>query len=314
MVDHNVRHDITVNPRSVIVISLISLGYLVISYFLVGFKSDQLIFIGLANALFYASNVSRKFLIAYLTFAGYWIIFDYMKAFPNYNYATVHIAGLYNTEKHLFGLHYHGQLITLNEYFKLNSNTLVDVMSGLFYLCWIPVPFGFGVYLFFTNRRECLLFTLTFVLLNFVGFIGYYTYPAAPPWYVQDYGFVFHPHMHEGIAGLARFDAYFHANIFGGLYTKGSNVFAAMPSLHSAYPILVFYFAWKNKMRIATPIFGVVMVGIWFAAVYTSHHYVLDVLAGILCAIAGIALFNLLLARWAWFRRFVDKYESFIRK
>jgi len=314
MVDHNVRHDITVNPRSVIVISLISLGYMVVSYFVVGYRSDQLVFIFLANALFYASNISRKFLIAYLTFAGYWILFDYMKAFPNYNYATVHLADLYNTEKHLFGIHYHGQLMTLNEYFKLTSSTFVDVTTGLFYLCWIPVPFGFGVYLFFTNRRECLLFTLTFVLINLIGFVGYYMYPAAPPWYIQQYGFVLHPSTHEGIAGLARFDNYFHAHIFGGLYTKGSNVFAAMPSLHSAYPILVFYFAWKNRMRVATVIFGIVTVGIWFAAVYTSHHYVLDVLAGILCSVAGITLFNFLLARWKWFGRFIDKWETLVKK
>lgn len=314
MVDHNVRHDITVNPRSVTVITLISLGYLVLSYFVVGFRSDELVFVGLANGLFYASNITRKFLIAYLTFAGYWILFDYMKAFPNYNYATVHMADLYNTEKSLFGVHSNGVLMTLNEYFKLHSSTFIDVMTGLFYLCWIPVPFGFGVYLFFTNRRECLLFTLTFVLINLVGFVGYYTYPAAPPWYIQQYGFVFHPHTHEGIAGLARFDNYFHADIFGGIYTKGSNVFAAMPSLHSAYPILVFYFAFRNRMRVATVIFGIVMVGIWFAAVYTSHHYVLDVIAGISCSVIGIALFNLLLARWKWFGRFIDGWESLIRK
>jgi len=311
---NNVRHDITVNPRSVIVISLISLSYLVLSYFLVGFKPDQLVFIFLANALFYASNISRKFLIAYLTFAGYWIIFDYMKAFPNYNYSPVHMADLYNAEKHWFGIHYHGKLLTLNEYFNINCSTFVDVLTGFFYLCWIPVPFGFGVYLFFTNRRECLQFTLTFVLLNLIGFIGYYTYPAAPPWYIQEYGFVFHPNTHEGIAGLSRFDDYFHVHIFRGLYTKGSNVFAAMPSLHSAYPILVFYFAWKNKMRIATVIFGIVMVGIWFAAIYTSHHYVIDVIAGIICAVAGIVLFNLLQSRWGWFARFIAQYESLIKK
>jgi inositol phosphorylceramide synthase catalytic subunit len=311
---NNVRHDITVNPRSVIVISVLSIAYLLLSWVLVGFKSDQVYLMLLCNLLFYSSNISRKFFIAYLTFLVYWIIFDYMKAFPNYNYATVHMADLYNAEKHIFGIHYRGQLMTLNEYFKLNSSTLVDVLTGRFYLCWIPVPFGFGLYLFFTNRRECLLFTLTFVLINLIGFVGYYTYPAAPPWYIQEYGFVFHRNTHEGIAGLARFDEYFHVNVFRGLYTKGSNVFAAMPSLHSAYPILVFYFAWKNKMRIGTVIYGIVMVGIWFAAVYTSHHYVIDVIAGIICAVAGIALFSLLQSKWGRFGRFINKYESLIKK
>lgn len=311
---NNVSHGITVNPRSVIVISLVSVGYLVVSYFLVGFKPDQIVFLFMANALFYASNVSRKFLIAYLTFAVYWIIFDYMKAFPNYNYATVHIADLYNYEKHLFGINYKGTVLTPNEYLKLNSTTFLDVLTGLFYLCWIPVPFGFGVYLFFVNRRQCLHFTISFVLINILGFIIYYAYPAAPPWYIQEHGFAFYPNTHEGIAGLARFDNYFHVNIFKGIYTKGSNVFAAMPSLHSAYPIVVFYYAVKNKLGWANIFFGGVMVGIWFAAVYTSHHYILDVIAGILCAMAGIGLFNLLKTKWGWFARFLNSYEALIAK
>jgi len=34
------------------------------------------------------------------------------------------------------------------------------------------------------------------------------------------------------------------------------------------------------------------MLGIWFTALYTSHHYLLDVLAGISCAAIGITVFN----------------------
>lgn len=311
---NDVSHGITVNTRSVIVISLLSAAYLLLSAFLVGFKSDQVILMLLCNGLFYASNISRKFLIAYTTFLVYWIIFDYMKAFPNYLYNTVHIADLYNFEKHLFGINVNGVRLTPNEYLKLNSTTFLDIMSGVFYLCWIPVPFGFGIYLFFTNRRECLLFTITFVLINLIGFVGYYTYPAAPPWYIQEYGFILHTNTHEEIAGLVRFDNYFHVNIFKGLYTKGSNVFAAMPSLHSAYPIVVFYYAMKNRMIWASIIFGIVTAGIWFGAVYTSHHYVLDVIAGILCSVIGIALFNLLLAKWGWFSRFIDRWNNLIKK
>ncbi len=311
---NNVSHGITVNPRSVIVISLLSIAYWVLSYFVVGFKGDQVVFVLAANVLFYMTDGTRKFLMAYLTFVVYWIIFDYMKAVPNYNFNAVHIADLYNAEKHLFGIHTDGTILTPNEYLKLHSTTFLDVMSGLFYLCWIPVPFGFGIYLFVVNRQQCLYFLISFVLINILGFIIYYTYPAAPPWYMQDYGNVLHTNMHEGIAGLGRFDNYFNTPIFKSIYTKGSNVFAAMPSLHSAYPIVVFYYAVKNRMIVASVIFGIVTAGIWFGAVYTSHHYILDVLAGILCASAGIVLFNVLKSNWGWFKRFLDRYESLIRK
>ena len=82
-----------------------------------------------------------------------------------------------------------------------------------------------------------------------------------------------------------------------------------MPSLHSAYPLIVFYYGLKNKLGVANIFFGIVMVGIWFAAVYTSHHYVLDVLAGITCAITGIFLFNKYLLTNKKFAGFLEKYR-----
>ncbi|MNL81412.1 PAP2 superfamily protein [compost metagenome] len=56
-----------------------------------------------------------------------------------------------------------------------------------------------------------------------------------------------------------------------------------------------------------------IMVGIWFSAVYTSHHYVLDVLAGILCAITGIALFTWLSEKQSFVKRAIEKYTLNIK-
>jgi membrane-associated phospholipid phosphatase len=55
-------------------------------------------------------------------------------------------------------------------------------------------------------------------------------------------------------------------------------------------------------------LFALIMCGIWFAAVYSSHHYVLDVLAGITCGLTGITLFNYLYGRVGWFRGLVKKW------
>jgi membrane-associated phospholipid phosphatase len=85
-----------------------------------------------------------------------------------------------------------------------------------------------------------------------------------------------------------------------------------MPSLHSAYPLLVLYHAWRNNMGFTKIIFAIITAGIWFAAVYTSHHYILDVLAGITVAIAGILLFQMLLAKSKRFAEFVEGYAGVI--
>ena len=188
----------------------------------------------------------------------------------------------------------------------------IDVAAGIFYLCWIPVPLAFAGYLFFKNRKQFLYFSLTFVLINFIGFVVYYLYPAAPPWYVEYHGFAFQAKTPGNTAGLAKFDAFFNAGIFKSIYSKGSNVFAAMPSLHSSYPVVVLYYGLKNRLGVINIFFVVVMLGIWFTAVYASHHYIVDVLAGILSAFAGITIFNAL-ARTAFFDRFIKRYEKFIR-
>jgi len=309
--------------RSVIIVLAISIAYILISRWLVGFQSDQLWLIAIFNVCFFLPDITRlvgintlitrKFIIGFSIFIVYWIIFDYMKAFPNYNYNTVHIAGLYNFEKKLFGINFHGKLLTPNEYWRVNGNTFLDVAAGIFYLCWIPVPLAFAGFLFFKNKKQFLYFSLTFVLINFIGFVIYYLYPAAPPWYVEYNGFTFHAATRGNTAGLVKFDNYFHAGIFKSIYAKGSNVFAAMPSLHSAYPVVVLYYGLKNRLGLINVFFVIVILGIWFTAVYASHHYILDVLAGIICAITGIIIFNLLIKRVKTFRDFVEKYEKAIQ-
>ena len=85
-----------------------------------------------------------------------------------------------------------------------------------------------------------------------------------------------------------------------------------MPSLHSSYPLIVVYFGLRKKLGWANIIFAIVTVGIWFAAVYTSHHYVLDVLAGITCAIAGIFIFQKIVLRSNRFNKFLNYYKAVI--
>jgi len=290
---------------------VISAIYLVVSFFLIGYKTDQLVVILVFNALFYASVTSRKFIIGFSIFIIYWIIYDYMKAFPNYRYNTVHIESLYHAEKYVFGFLYNGLKVTPNEFFRLNTNAFLNIISGVFYLCWIPVPLAFAGYLFFASKSLFFRFSLTFLLVNLIGFIVYYLYPAAPPWYVQQHGFNFIADTHGNAAGLLAFDDYFHVNIFKSLYQKGSNVFAAMPSLHSSYPLIVAYYSRKTTLPAVIKFLLMLVVGgIWFAAVYSSHHYVIDVVGGILCAITGVLFFNYLL-RFAWMRIFLQKLIAF---
>jgi len=289
------------SKKDILTTGIISVAYLLLSYVLIGYKPEQLVLICIFNTLYFISPVTRKFILGFSVFIIYWIIFDYMKAFPNYKFGTVHIESLYQSEKNLFGIYNGGTIFTPNEYWLQHKNSFLDVLSGLFYLCWVPVPLLFAGYLFFRNKEQFFYFSWTFLLTNIIGFIVYYCYPAAPPWYVQQHGFSFHSFTAGSTAGLERFDDYFGITVFKSLYEKGSNVFAAMPSLHSSYPLLVLYYGIRNKPGWMNIVFAVIAAGIWFAAVYTSHHYILDVIAGILCAFLGIIVFAFLSH---WYKRY----------
>ncbi|MBQ9074027.1 MAG: inositol phosphorylceramide synthase, partial [Muribaculaceae bacterium] len=59
-------------------------------------------------------------------------------------------------------------------------------------------------------------------------------------------------------------------------------------------------------------LFAVIMIGIWFTAVYSCHHYIIDAILGTLCAIVGIVLFELVLMKIPAFSRFIDRYMAYI--
>jgi membrane-associated phospholipid phosphatase len=85
--------------------------------------------------------------------------------------------------------------------------------------------------------------------------------------------------------------------IFASLYEKNANVFAAIPSLHSAYPVILLYYGSKLKRPRLNILFIFFMLGIWFSAVYSGHHYIIDVILGALCAVLGIAVYEVV-SRW----------------
>jgi hypothetical protein len=294
------------------VLLAVSAAYLLACAMFLDFKFDQLVLVLLFNGCFVAAPFTKKLVLGYLIFIAYWVLFDFMKAFPNYLFNEVHTYDLYIAEKQLFGVWEGEKRLTLCEYWQLHSHPVLDVASGFFYLSWVPIPLAFGVYLFLTHKRNFLYFALSFLLINLMGFTVYYLYPAAPPWYVHKFGFLVDVTTKGDSAGLARFDAFFQVPIFKTIYSKSSNVFAAVPSLHSSYPVLVLYYGLKIRKVVWSVFFAFVMLGIWFAAVYTNHHYVIDVLLGIMFAIFGIFLFQKVCLKSPYFQRALEKYEKAI--
>jgi len=267
-------------------------------------------------ALVYAVfRPARKFLWAMMPFILFGVIYDNLRYFPNYEFNDIDISGLYNTELSLFGIGEGLERMIPSAWCQAHHLALADFFAGIFYLCWVPVPVGYAMWLFFSGRREwCIRFGMCFLFVNILGFIGYYLHPASPPWYVLKYGFEPIFNTPGNTAGLAYFDNIVGVPVFAAIYGGNANVFAAMPSLHAAYMLIAtVYSRLSRSSLLTTVIFGIIAAGIWWTAIYTAHHYVLDVLAGITTALVGMLLFEKVLMKTGFFNRFYMKYASFVK-
>jgi hypothetical protein len=281
----------------------------------VGLRPEHILIAVFVSVLFFAGQKTRKFIAGFIPFILFAIFYDWMRIYPNYKVNPIDIEGLYNLEKSLFGITDQGIRLIPSEYFALHHHSAVDFLSGIFYLGWVPVPVIFGIYLYLINKKNVFLrFSMVFLLVNLIGFFVYYIHPAAPPWYVMNFGFEPVLSTSGNIAGLSRFDTIVGFPLFDFIYGRNANVFAAFPSLHSAYLVIALFYAFKNKCHWSILVtIAVFMCGIWFTAVYTAHHYIIDVFFGILCALAGIFLFEYVLMNRFCFKVFFNKYLNYIQ-
>lgn len=289
--------------------------WIVITIWFVGLRPEHLWLASLLLLLFFVTAPSRRLLVALLPFLIFGISYDWMNIVPNYMVNPVDVVDVYNAEKSVFGIPYQGDVLTPNEYFALHNYTFLDFIAGIFYLCWVPLPIIYGLWLYFKSESVPYLhFALVFLFVNLIGFAIYYIHPAAPPWYIAQYG----PEAIEGtpgsVAGLGKFDEITGLGIFNALYARNANVFAAIPSLHSAYTLIAFVYSLRYRLSIIwSIILGIVTAGIWFTAVYTSHHYIIDVICGIGTALLGIGIFEFILMKLPPFARFIQRYANYIK-
>lgn len=123
-----------------------------------------------------------------------------------------------------------------------------------------------------------------FTLLNFGAVAIYLLLPVAPPWWVTlngmaqpDTYLVAHTDMTQAMQGT----------LVQGMIRNASQWFAALPSLHGAYPVLLFLLcSGKRKRGIR---FGIVVYScaMWTATVVLNQHYIIDLMAGAVLAVAA---------------------------
>ncbi|CAF3069862.1 unnamed protein product [Rotaria sp. Silwood2] len=280
--------------------------------FIAGISILHIIIYLVLISLYLLSDRTRRFTLAIIIYFTYLFLYDALHLIPNYTVSQVHISDVYLVEKKFFGIFINGHMMTLNEFFKLHHIPLLDILTGICYLNWIPIPIAYSFYLYrYRSKRDYIDFALTFLLTNILGFIIYYIVPAAPPWYIEIYGFNMNMKAAGNPAGFIHFDKITGLGIFSAMYSKNANVFAAIPSLHAAYPVITVLYGSLSKKIWLHIGFVLFTLSVWFSAVYSRHHYVLDVLVGGTCAVIAYILYRLI-SRIPTINRLLAAYSKLI--
>ncbi len=117
------------------------------------------------------------------------------------------------------------------------------------------------------------------LLANAIGLVGYVLLPTAPPRMFGGLGFV---------DTLAQFGGLNHGS---GLIELASNPYAAMPSLHAADALIVgLALSFATRRTIVRVLWALWPGWVWFCVIATGNHFWLDVVAGIVVALAALAV------------------------
>ena len=272
-------------------------AYLLAMHFSTGNRPEQFALLAVMLVLVVWSEGTRRFFVGMLPFLLFAIVYDLTHITqPLFRYLHIHVEEPYRFDKFFFGIPTAEGRLTPNEFFQKHNWPVIDFFTGLSYIVFVYWAIGFGAYLAIFRRdaegqRLLRRFGWTFLLMNVVGFATYYVYPAAPPWYVADYGLgPANLDARSSMAGAARFDAITGIPYFATFYGRSADVFGAIPSLHVSYPLLTYVYGRALKKRwfdIASfALFSLVS----FAAVYLNHHYVLDVMLGVVYTVGSWAV------------------------
>jgi len=161
----------------------------------------------------------------------------------------------------------------------LDSYWAIKIMNWIYFWGHMPLVIGFAVWLYARRRHTYKLVRNAFLASGAIGVVLYWLFPVAPPRLIPFGGF---------IDTMAVFDRMG----YNAQETQAFvNPFAAVPSLHFGWSLLlglVVFWVAKNP---ALKLFGLAWpVAMFFAVVMTGNHFVLDTVFGGIVSFAGLGI------------------------
>ena len=124
------------------------------------------------------------------------------------------------------------------------------------------------------------------ITLSMAAFATYALFPAVPPWMASDEGTIEPITPARSATSGSTWGSGAGSAVWGHGGGDWSNPVAAVPSLHTGFPVLILCFFWPTGNKLVRGICLTYALAMSFTLVYTGEHYVFDIVLGWIYAIA----------------------------
>ncbi|HJQ24851.1 MAG TPA: phosphatase PAP2 family protein [Blastocatellia bacterium] len=245
---------------------------------------------------FIAAERCRRFFLDWAPLVAFWLIYDRLRLLQPMLLARVAVAWPFELERWLFGsladgdVPAHAARAWLAAQSSTPAGAALSWAAQLVYLSHIflvPLLFMYWWLRGRTSQSHRARFgrmMRAFAYLNFAAIVVYLLLPVAPPWWVSLNGMA---QPTPELLAQMKISQAMDGKLVTALIRNAAQWFAAVPSLHGAYPVLLVLMAGRERRRRWLCALMVYALAMWVATVVLNQHYVVDLLAGGIMAVAA---------------------------
>ena len=237
----------------------------------------------------------RRFFVEWTPLFAFWLVYDRLRLVQPLLYARVAVERPYDLERWAFGwlaggsVPAHAASAWLSRHSDALARTVEWIAQIVYFSHLFVVPLLILAFWALGTSREqyraaFFRYLRAFTLLNFAAIVVYLLFPVAPPWWVTLNGMA--PPTAELVAQVNVANA-MPGTLIQGMIRNASQWFAAVPSLHGAYPVLLLLLFPSKRNGLALAGIGVYACAMWIATIVLNQHYVIDLVAGAILALAA---------------------------
>jgi membrane-associated phospholipid phosphatase len=219
-----------------------------------------------------------RFLRDWLPIALLLVVYNVSRGYADTLFAP-HVTPLIDADKAMSGGHVPTIWLQQHLYEPGHVRPWEVAVSLVYVSHFLTVP-TVAVILWVRDRFQWARYMRRWFTLSLAGLITYFLYPAAPPWWAYEHGYLSDPVARISTAGWNLIGLHSAGNTLNALQVEAANPVAAMPSLHTAYAMMAVAFFLPVVRRRWWPLLLAYPLAMTFTLVYSGEHYVIDVLVG----------------------------------